>query len=399
MTSIPAPGVQGAVGAGTVVPRTPDYYSPSFWNDYAVVRAEINRRISGSPDTTWHRHFHERVSRRRFRKALFLMCGNGWVERSILEDRPLFEEAVGVDVSTTLLDQARDAARGLPIRYYEMDVNRDALPEDGFDLVVNVAACHHIAYLDRVLRLLCSALSPDGYLVSFDYVGPHRNQYTYLQWNAAWELNQLIPAHLRRDMDGAYPHLSTMLHVDPTEAVHSELILPVTARYFHFEEHRHAGGALAYEVLLNNEKMRNAPEKEQERWVTFVMDADLEFLQANPGASYFDYYACRPNQEALRDATALARWTEEETRREEEAQKRGGRYHEHSLLQTLYSNLADSTVAADHRLRTIHQLQAQLRQIEQSRSWRLARRIANAARWVRTAARAGQGSAGTIGNA
>ena len=49
--------------------------------------------------------------------------------------------------------------------------------------MVNDAAAHHIAMIDRVFREICGLLLPDGCFVSFDYVGLHRNQC----WSVAWE--------------------------------------------------------------------------------------------------------------------------------------------------------------------------------------------------------------------
>ena len=43
-------------------------------------------------------------------------------------------------------------------------------PLGEFDLVVNHAAAHHIAAIDRVFREICRILPEDGWFVSFDYV-------------------------------------------------------------------------------------------------------------------------------------------------------------------------------------------------------------------------------------
>ena len=53
-----------------------------------------------------------------FQRALILNCGNGWVER-VLVEHGLVREAVGIDYSTDLLEEARAAASasGLPLTY------------------------------------------------------------------------------------------------------------------------------------------------------------------------------------------------------------------------------------------------------------------------------------------
>ena len=131
-------------------------------------------------------------------------------------------------------------------------------PTSEFDLVVNHAAAHHIAAIDRVFREVCRILPADGWFVSFDYVGPHRNQYRTDAWDAAWKINRQLPESLRQDM--AYPPIPVMLQVDPTEAIHSELILQTFHRYFIEREFTPLGGALAYPLLTHNHAMFGAPD-------------------------------------------------------------------------------------------------------------------------------------------
>ncbi len=321
------------------------YYTGHYWNSYSLVIEAVNRRVGGTPDKNWYEHFAGGARRRKFAKALFLNCGNGWLERQIFDSCELFEEAVGIDCSEELLAEARENTGDRPLRYYAMDTNQADFPEDGYDLVVNHAAFHHIAYLDRVLRELCRLLPEDGYLINYDYVGPHRNQYPYEHWHASWLLNEQLPVHLRKDMK--YPHLPTMLATDPTEAIHSELFVETLGRYFSIEEHKHAGGTLAYEILTFNDNMQQATSEEQELWIRFILDKDLEFVEAT-GVSYFDYIVCKPNKSALVDDTKLRQYEQEENQREESAAAAGGVYYEESLLQSLYSQIANTSVAGEH---------------------------------------------------
>lgn len=301
------------------------YYQGSYWNDYAYVRDRINERISGRADTPWFAQFHQLVSRRRFKKALILCCGNGWVERELWR-RGLFEQGVGVDYAEPLLERARAEVGDCALRYYQMDINTAVFPEDGFDLVINYAAAHHIAHIDRVFRAIARLLPPDGYFVSFDYVGPHRNQYHAQQFNAAAALNRTLPPPVQQDL--RYPHLPTMLVNDPTEAIHSELIVPVMQRYFTLIEQRQVGGALAYPLLTHNEQLSSASAAEQERCVRTVMDADGDYLEAHPHSSLFAYIVAQPNKAALSMERRLHAWTIDEQQREQAAHAMGGRYYE-----------------------------------------------------------------------
>lgn len=312
------------------------YYHGIYWNDYDYVARELNRRISGDPDVPWTEHFRKTVGGRVFKKALILNCGNGWVERDLLQ-RGLIAEAVGVDYAEPLLQQARAAAGDLPARYYQLDTNTAAFPEGGYDLVVNFAAAHHITYVDRVFRKLAELLPEDGYFVSYDYVGPHRNQYGARQWLVALALNARLPSHMRQIM--RYPHLLTMKLTDPSEAVHSELVVPTTRRYFHIVDHQHMGGALAYLVLTHNDRFWNAKPEEQTRWLKVIMDADADYLRRHPDSSLFDYILARPNKRSLEQTAQLAQWTEEETRREASAMRNNGLYYRQTLYAVIYYRL------------------------------------------------------------
>lgn len=141
------------------------YYESHYWNNLDCTNRMINARVSGDETINWWSHFASRTGRV-FDRALILNCGNGWVEREMF-DGGLFKEAVGIDYSQSLLDDARSAAGDRPLSYLQANVNDDALPDGPFDLVVNHAAAHHVTRLDRVFRSICCLLPEDGWFISF----------------------------------------------------------------------------------------------------------------------------------------------------------------------------------------------------------------------------------------
>lgn len=319
--------------ASAIAPPSSDiYYGGDYWNDYATVAREMNRRVSGRTSVGYRDYFHELVDGRCFERALFLNCGDGHVERGFLETG-VIRSGVGIDISEDLLAKAREHAEGLPLQYVQLDVNRGVLPNEQYDLIVNNAAGHHVAYVNRVFRSLCRALTPDGFFVNNDYVGPHRNQYPYAVWAACAETNRSLPAQARQHM--RYPHLPTMLHDDPSEAVHSELIRETFDRYFTVEEYRPLGGAIAYTLLTHNAALRRLPAHEQEAAVADAMLADLAYLQAHPESTFFAFWYGRPKHAVLRDQADLRRWESEEVERETRAFRNGGRYYPPSQMERL----------------------------------------------------------------
>ena len=326
--------------AGTVATDSSVYYHSGYWNDLAAVQRYMNRRASGDPEVSWPEHLATSTGRT-FAKALVLNCGNGWVERGLVA-AGLVKEAVGVDYAEDLLITARaEAAKaGLPLRYAQLDTNTAAWPEDGFDLVINHAAGHHVAYVDKVFRSIAQLLPEDGLFVSFDYLGAHRNQYPTTQWEAAFLANEALPPELRNEL--GYPHLPTMLVSDPTEAIHAELILPTLRRYFEIDHFRALGGGVAYPVLTFNKAIFAKPETEPEvaAAIEQVLAADAAYTDADPEANtLFGYVIARPRKQALADAARLAGWTAAEEDRERQAAAEGGRYYPDTMMAVLYERL------------------------------------------------------------
>ncbi len=329
------------LNAGTVPPSSGPYYRDRYWNELGGVVLYLQQRATGDAGTNWIDHLAAWRGGP-FRKALVLNCGNGWVERAMVE-RGVVTEAVGVDIGRDLLALAAAAAGDLPIRYHHLDVNTAAFPEDGYDLVVNHAAAHHVAYIDRVFRALARLLPPDGVLVSWDYVGPHRNQYPGGAWEAAHRVNVELPQHLRSPMH--YPSLAAMLVEDPTEAIHSELVLPVLHRYFEVLHERALGGAIAYPVLTQNERFVDAPAAETEPWLARILAADAAYTDADPARTLFAYAIARPWPADRVDAAPLAAWTAEEEERERDAAGAGGRYYPPTALAAAIDQSAIDAVA------------------------------------------------------
>ena len=335
------------------------YYGGGYWNELDAVRRMFNQRISGRTAGPWFSDFSAGRSEP-FRRALILNCGNGWVEREMVSAHVMVE-AVGIDYSEALLDEARQSAsaHALPVRYHQMNVNAASFPPEEFDLVVNYAAAHHISLIDRVFREICRLLPEDGWFLSLDYVGPHRNQYMPAAWERAWTVNNELPLQVRQTM--TFPHLPTMLLDDPTEAIHSELIVETLHRYFHVERFVPLGGAIAYPILTHNARLFGLADKsEQATWVGHVLRADEDFLTEHPDSTLFAHFAAKPNKEALERPEALARWEREETDREERARANGGEYYPRTALQDAYTRLVAEAVESASLRQKIADLQGQI---------------------------------------
>jgi ubiquinone/menaquinone biosynthesis C-methylase UbiE len=321
-------------------PTTSDvYYKGIYWNDYKQVIEMINEKISGHKNTNWMRYFKEKYAQKKFQRALFLNCGNGWVERELYENG-VFVEGTGIDYSDNLLEIASIEAEkiNMPVSYISMDINSAILPEGQFDLIVNHAACHHIAYINKVMHMLSKLITDDGKFVNFDYVGPHRNQYSFSQWLAVWKLNKKLPSSIQKNLILDYPHLPTMIATDPSEAIHSELILETTRRYFDFLEHKQLGGGLAYPLLTHNKKFWSAAKNVKEKWIPYILDKDRNYTMKS-GVSLFDFFVCERKQDSRQVTTDIAKHQHNENLREANSKDNNGFYYNLTLFQLLISEL------------------------------------------------------------
>lgn len=300
------------------------YYSGRYWNDLPQVLEYMCENFTGDKRRWWVDDFRERYAARPFARALVLNCGNGWVEREFI-DTGIARRVVAFDYAADLLRAAETAREGRPIAYFRADANRVDFPEHVFDLVVNVAAMHHVQYIDRFCRVLGRALTPGGLMVNFDYIGPRRNQYSRRQWREIRRANRTLPGHLRKT-PLVRPHLATMLHTDPTEAVHSDLIIASLERYFDVIERHDTGGGVAYELLTHNERLWSSPSDALAPHVAALLDRDRQLSARGVVPPLFSYFIARPRARALADAARVARHDRDESRRERWARRHGGTY-------------------------------------------------------------------------
>lgn len=308
----------------TLPPDSSVYYGGRYWNDHPTVLAYICRHLTGDSHTWWTDDFRARFCARPFDHGLFLNCGNGWVERQFI-DAGMVRKATAFDCSSELLEEARGKSAGRPIRYLLADANRATFTEDEFDLIVNVGALHHVQYVERMAEVLCRCLRPDGVLVAFDYIGPARNQYSPRQWRRIWAANHRLPKRLRKPLLLPRP-VPYQLWVDPTEAIHSDLVLAALGRRFDVFERHDVGGGIAYEVVTHNPRIfAPAPDPGTQDALAGLLSEDQRLTATGELPPMFSYYLARPRKESLEDP-ALAAYRDAEDAREAWAARHLGTY-------------------------------------------------------------------------
>lgn len=300
------------------------YYQGQYWNDFHRVLEYMCENFTGDKNKWWVQDFKERFCQKPFEHGLVLNCGNGWVEREFI-DLGLVKRITAFDYMIDLLRVAESEKGDRPILYFQADVNQVDFAENQFDLIINVASLHHVQYINRLCRIMCKAIKENGILVNFDYIGPHRNQYPFKQWYYINQVNRSLPDFIKKS-PVIKPHLPTMIYDDPTEAIHSELIIGSVSRYFEIFERHDTGGGVAYEILTNNPKLENVPADELNVHIGRILELDKEYTNLKRVPPLFSYFLAKPQKSVLADETKLERYQKEEDIREEKARRRHGVY-------------------------------------------------------------------------
>lgn len=318
------------------------YYVPGaiYWNDFPETRARQNSKISTSPDTDWMDHVREThgVADR----ALMVSCGNGWVERDLFR-KSAIKYAYGFDIMPALIDDAKNEAEkvGMPSDYVLADGNNLDIGQSDFNIIVNNGAVHHIAFINRHLYRLSGLLAKDGLYVINDYTGPHRNQYDWETLSAIVRTNARLPK--KYQIQVGYAHMPTMLGTDPTEAIHAELQMAMTRRYFTIEQEVKLGGGVAYTLLFGNKTLYVERETDEGRAaLDLIFAADDELLSRHPVSNLFTFAVCRPKSRSELSQSLLDLWEAEEVEREAAAAANSGRYYPPTDLELIYNDLADA---------------------------------------------------------
>lgn len=319
--------------SSSVQPTTSDvYYQAKYWNHYKIPLEYISRHFTGDPHKPWWDYFKEMYAKKPFQHALILNCGDGRHERQ-LYDLGIFKKATAFDISSELLKICERKKERRKITYFRADANTVDFKENTFDLVVNVASLHHIQYLNRMMHILAKAIKPEGMIVNFDYVGPHRNQYSLKQWALINIFNNKLPQHLR-NKKLYYPEIPTMIKEDPSEAIHPDLLFPTLDRYFDIVERNDVGGGIAYMIITHNDALRDAEETEIETQLKQILKWDEEYYQSGLTPPMFSFFVAQPKKKILKNKKQIALWQQEENQREDWASNHLGTYSWFHFIQT-----------------------------------------------------------------
>jgi SAM-dependent methyltransferase len=315
------------------------YKKDIYWNDFECVRKHLNLSISGSSDVDWMSYLKSKIPHAD--RGFILNCGNGWVERDLFQ-RGVLSSVMGVDFMEQSIEEAIIGAKevGMPAIYFKADCNMLQV-EEKFPIVVNHAAMHHVTRINHVKSTIAKMILSNGIYIGFDYVGPHRNQYSPQSWFEMVKLNNSLPKRYRAKL--TYPHLKTMLHTDPSEAVHSELILSVMKRYFDLDEYVELGGGVAYQILFQNLNLYNDRNtSEGLAIIQQILKVDEQLTTSKSAENLFSFWIARPKKNDFPTDPQIAEWQLLEDEREASSIKNGGRYYLETPLEIIYNEFEEN---------------------------------------------------------
>ncbi len=290
------------------------YYKEQYWDSFPQAEKYIQFQATGNPSHDSITDFKLRYGKKPFKHGLFLNCGNGWLERWFIK-QGLVEKATAFDCSQTLIEEAKQKKGKLAITYFVADANTIELPEETYDLVVNSAALHHVQYLNRFCYQIFRSMKQHGVFFHYDYIGPHRNQYSKKDWSLINSVNNSLPASIRKE-PLPYPHLPTMVISDPSEAIHSELITTYLSRYFHFDQRNDISGMIAYNILSLNQKLHKG---ESNKAIASVIETDRKAFADGKIPPLFSYMLTHKKQPSSLTSRRIWYWQLEENLRERDS--------------------------------------------------------------------------------
>jgi SAM-dependent methyltransferase len=233
-------------------------------------------------------------------RSLSICCGDGAHEEQLYASGKV-KFVHGFDISEGALGRAREKLlrAGAPPDSFLFEV-RDAnnLQIDGrFDLILSSGAIHHVTELEDLLDKVHDLLTPDGYFVVLEYVGPNRFQWTEGQCNIInGILSQLDPHYLKggaRTVLSA-PPIPGLMAIDPSEAVRSEDIIPLVRERFHVEFETRCNGTLMHMLYpLLNGSLGNRGERDFDSIVRLVLYFEDVLIRSGVLPTDFAFLICR----------------------------------------------------------------------------------------------------------
>jgi SAM-dependent methyltransferase len=135
------------------------YDEESFFAGYSNLPRSL-RGLDGAPEWPTLRRLLPPLNGRR---VIDLGCGFGWFCRWAAEQGAA--SVLGIDLSSNMLERAREMGGPATIRYQQSDLDEVTLPPFSADIFYSSLAFHYHTNLERLWQQVAAALTPGGAFV------------------------------------------------------------------------------------------------------------------------------------------------------------------------------------------------------------------------------------------
>jgi 2-polyprenyl-3-methyl-5-hydroxy-6-metoxy-1,4-benzoquinol methylase len=269
------------------------HYTDKYWNNLEPVRQYKNQLSTGNKDIQWLSDISDRFQEfLPFEKVLIVGCGNGWLER-MLYDNGIGKEFDAFDISEKYISEAKSEKGNRLINYFIDDINNlSKLESQKYDAIFNFAILHHATELEDAIKKLSSCLKPNGLIFNEEYVGPARNQYSDEHLQLMFEINSDLPEKFQTKQM-LRPPLANF-RVEPSEAIHSDLVIKYFKKYFDVVYEKNMNGGIAYQILWNNIENFENQDPEAKKWLDYLLKKDEELTNSGKVPVMFWYCVGSP---------------------------------------------------------------------------------------------------------
>lgn len=259
--------------------RNFSHYSAEFWNHLETVKKYLNKLCTDNENIDFMEDIKIRFTDfLPFEDVLIVGCGNGWVERR-LSDLGIAKHFDAFDISEEYLREAIEKKENRNIDYFVDDINElNNIPNRKYDAIFNIAILHHAVKIENAIKKLSNVLKPNGLMFNYEYIGPAQNQYTDEHLAIMEKINSELPKRFQTN-HSLRPPLQNF-RVEPTEAIHSDLVKPITQKYFEMIFERNLNGGVAYMILWNNiGPYKDPADVEAQEVLKKILDYDLQYTK------------------------------------------------------------------------------------------------------------------------
>lgn len=132
------------------------YDSEKFFNEYK----QMDRSVNGlEASGEWH-ELQKMLPDFTKKRVLDLGCGFGWHCRYAIEKGA--DSVIGVDISTNMLEKAREMTSSPFIEYIKNPIEDIEYPANSFDVVISSLALHYIKSFEDICKKVNTCLSSGG---------------------------------------------------------------------------------------------------------------------------------------------------------------------------------------------------------------------------------------------